>query len=311
MRIFITGGTGIIGTRLVRRLQERQETIILLTRRPKAAEELFGAACTIVEGDPTQAGEWMNTAADCDAIVNLAGESIFGRRWNEQFKTLLHDSRIRSTEHIVKALTRDSRAAGGNRKVLVNASAIGYYGPCGDEELTEADSPGDDFLARICIDWEKAARHAEASGVRVAMVRIGVVLDGAAGALAKMLPPFKMGMGGPVGSGKQWVSWIHQTDIVGILLLAVDNNDLSGPLNGTAPSPVTNKELAKALGRVLHRPSLVPTPAFALRMMLGEVADVITTGQRVAPKKAVESGYEFRFPTVEKALDDLLCSRSS
>jgi uncharacterized protein (TIGR01777 family) len=306
MNVFVTGGTGIIGSRLIERLHERGDTIFLLSRRPKAALESFADRCTLIEGDPTQAGTWMERAATCDGIVNLAGESIFGRRWNEDFKSRLLDSRLRSTEHVVQALARSRRSDGGNRTCLVNASAIGYYGPTGDEELTEQAPPGEDFLARICVDWEKAARQAEPLGVRVTVIRIGVVLDSKAGALAKMLPPFKMGMGGPIGSGRQWVSWIHHADVVGILLLALDTQAAAGPINATAPNPVTNKELAQALGRSLHRPSLVPTPAFALRTMLGEVASVITTGQRAVPSKAIGLGYQFRFPTIEGALADLL-----
>jgi uncharacterized protein (TIGR01777 family) len=199
--------------------------------------------------------------------------------------------------------------ASGAAKVLVNASAIGYYGPHGDEELTEASPAGNDTLAKLCIDWENAARAAEAQGVRVVMLRVGVVLDCEGGALQKMMTPFKMFVGGPVGSGKQYMSWIHHDDLVGLILLGLDDGRASGPLNGTAPRPVTNKEFAHALGRVLHRPSFMPTPAFALRMALGEVADVITTGQRVLPAKALELGYAFRFTDVDAALADLLAAK--
>jgi uncharacterized protein len=307
MRVFVTGGTGLIGTRLVRRLHERSDEVRLLTRRPDAARERFGAACTVVEGDPMRAGAWAEALTDCDAVVNLAGESVFGRRWNTEFKVLLRESRVLSTQHVVQALTRSPRTPAGQPKVLVNASAIGYYGPHGDEELDEDAPAGDDTLARLCIQWEKQAREAESSGVRVVRVRIGVVLDREGGALPQMLKPFKMtGIGGPVGSGKQWVSWIHQTDMVGILLLALDQAQATGLLNGTAPNPVTNKELARAIGRVLHRPSFLPAPAFMLRLALGEVAEVVTTGQRVLPKRALALGYTFRFPTIDAALADIL-----
>ncbi len=305
MRVFITGGTGLIGTRLVRRLLGRGDTVVTLTRRPAAARERLGAGCTLVEGDPMQPGQWMDAVADCDAVINLAGENIFGKRWDPAFKELLRASRVRSTENVVQALARNPRTAAGIPKVLVNASAIGHYGPHGDEELTEESGPGADLLALICVDWEKAARAAE-PGVRVALVRVGVVLDKEGGALAQMLTPFKFGVGGPAGSGRQWMSWVHHEDIGGIFLLALDNPAAAGPINGTAPQPVTNKEFSKALGRALHRPAFLPVPAFALRLRFGEVADVVTTGQRVLPKRAQALGYSFKFPAIDAALTDIV-----
>jgi uncharacterized protein (TIGR01777 family) len=307
MRIFVAGGTGLIGTRILGRLIERRDSPILLTRRPGLAKERFGDACKTIEGDPMQAGPWMDTVRECDAVLNLVGEGIFNRRWNKEFKALLYDSRVKSTENLVRAVSNDPKAPSGGLKALISSSAIGYYGPRGDEELTESDSPGNDMLARICVDWEKAARGAEASGARVAIIRTGVVLDKEGGALPQMLKPFKtIGIGGPVGSGKQWVSWIHHADIVGIFLLALDRSDARGPINGTAPKPMTNKDLAKAQGRALHKPAFLPSPGFALRLALGEVASVVTTGQRVLPQKAVALGYQFRFPDIETALSDML-----
>ncbi len=306
MRVFITGGTGLIGSRLLRRLRQRQDSVVLLTRRAAAAREKFGSECTIVEGDPMQAGPWMDAVADCDGVINLVGEGIFQRRWSEEFKTLLRDSRVRSTEHVVQALNRHPRTSAGAPKVLVNASAIGFYGPHDDEELTEESGPGNDFLARLTVEWEQAARRAESNGIRVALVRVGVVLDREGGALAKMLTPFKLGVGGRVGSGRQWMSWIHHEDMVGLFLLALDNAESRGPLNGTAPNPVTNKEFSRALGRALHRPSFMPAPGFALRMAMGEVADVITTGQRVLPRRALALGYTFQYPSIDAALANIL-----
>jgi uncharacterized protein (TIGR01777 family) len=306
MKVFVTGGTGLIGSRLVPRLRERGDGVVVLTRRPAVARERLPADCTFVEGDPMHPGPWMDALADCDGVINLVGENIFARRWNEEFKVLLHDSRVKSTQHVVQALARSPRTPAGQAKVLVNASAIGYYGPRGDEELTEDSPPGDDTLARLCIDWEDAARAAEPTGVRVSQVRIGVVLAREGGALAQMLPPFKMGVGGPVGSGKQWVSWIHRHDVVGILLLALDNAQVRGPINATAPNPVTNRELAKALGRALHRPSFLPVPGFALQLRFGQVAEILTTGQRVLPNKAQAAGYSFVFPALDGALANLL-----
>ncbi len=302
MRVFVTGGTGLIGTRLVRQLLKRGDQPVVLSRRPEAAAKLFGTACTVVSGDPTQAGAWMDALADCDAAVNLAGENVFGRRWNAEVKALLHDSRVKATRNVAQAL----RGADGRPRTLVNASAIGYYGSHGDEELTEDSPPGDDFLARICIDWEKAARAVEAAGVRCVTLRVGVVLDKEGGALARLLTPFKLGAGGPVGSGSQWVSWVHHADLTGLLLLALDNGGAAGPLNGTAPSPVTNRDLAAALGRALHRPAFMPMPGFALRLMVGEAAEVVLTGQRVLPKRAQQLGYVFRYPTIDAALQEIV-----
>jgi uncharacterized protein (TIGR01777 family) len=308
MRVFVTGGTGLIGSRLVRKLLGRGDQVVLLTRRYGTARQIVGSACELIEGDPTLAGDWMKTILDCDAIVNLAGENIFARRWNAAFKTALLDSRVTSTQHILEALAQKPTRAGRLPSVLVNASAIGYYGPHGDEELTEDSPPGPDFLAHICVEWEKAARAAENFGVRCALVRIGIVLDREGGALTKMLTPFKLFVGGPVGNGRQWMSWVHHEDLTGLLLLALDNPGARGPLNGTAPTPVTNRAFAKALGAALHRPAFVPTPAFALRLGLGEVADVLTTGQRVLPRQALALGYQFKYADINNALRNLLAS---
>jgi uncharacterized protein (TIGR01777 family) len=302
MRVFVTGGTGLIGTRLVRRLRERGDEVLVLTRRPPAARDRFGEDVEVVEGDPMQEGAWMDAVDRCDSVINLAGENVFARRWSTRFKALLRDSRLRGTENVVRALAKNPRRADGKAKVLVNASAIGYYGPHADEELTEDSDPGSDFLAVLCVDWEKAALEARKDGLRVALVRVGVVLDREGGALAKMLTPFKLFVGGKVGSGRQWMSWIHHDDMVGLFLLALDDERASGPLNGTAPNPVTNKEFSKALGRALHRPALLPAPRLALRVVLGKVADVIATGQRVLPRRPLALGYQFKFPTIDTAL---------
>ena len=290
MRIFITGGSGLVGSRLIRALRTRGDDVVLLTRRSQVP----------AVGDPTQKGEWMSAVHDCDAVVNLVGEGIFNHRWSAAFKETMTKSRVESTRNVAEALK------GTSGKVLVSASAIGIYGPHGDEELTEATPPADDYLARMCVDWEWAARGAEAAGHRVVLLRVGVVLDEKGGALAKMLPPFKLFVGGPIGSGRQVISWIHHDDLVGLILFALDNERVSGPLNGTAPRPVTNKEFSRSLGRTLHRPSFLPTPAFALRVMLGEVAGVVTQGQRVIPKKALDLGYAFKHTELEPALASIL-----
>lgn len=304
MRVFITGGTGLIGTQLIRRLRQRGDVPVVLTRRPDAARKTFGAETTIVEGDPTIAGRWMDDAAECDAVVNLAGENLFNKRWNDEFKRVMRDSRIKSTDNVAAALVRNPRTASGSAKVLVNASAIGYYGPRDDEELTESSSPGTDYMSRLCVEWEEATGPATAAGVRVALVRVGIVLSKQGGALEKLLTPFKLGGGGPAGSGKQWMSWIHHEDMTGLFLLALDNPAATGPINGTAPNPVRNKEFGQALGRALNRPAFMPTPGFMLKLMLGEVADVVLNGQRVLPAKALSLGYAFRFPEIDAALRD-------
>jgi uncharacterized protein len=305
MQIFVMGGTGLIGSSLVTRLRERGDRVVLLTRRPAYARERWGDQCTIVEGDPMKAGSWTQAVKNCDALINLVGESIFARRWNEEFKALLRDSRIRSTENAVRALTQSPKTLAGNLKVLVNGSAIGYYGPC-DEALTEESPAGADMLARLAADWEQAASLAETAGIRVARIRTGVVLDKRSGALAQMLTPFKLGLGGPIGSGRHWFSWIHVDDEIGIILMALDHPGAMGALNATAPHPVTNKEFTKALGRALHRPTIFPIPPFMLRMRFGGVADILTTGQRVIPAKALALGYQFKSPDIEGALANLL-----
>jgi uncharacterized protein (TIGR01777 family) len=306
MRVFVAGGTGMIGTRLVRKLHQQQHAIVLLTRRPDAAKTALGEAASVVQGDPTVAGPWMDSVNDCDAVINLTGEGVFNKRWNDEFKKVLVDSRVRSTENVVAALARNPRRPDGSPKTLVNASAVGYYGPRGDEEIAEDSPPGNDFLARLCVDWEAAAHKVEASGVRLAIVRVGVVLGKYGGALAKLLTPFKMGAGGPVGSGKQWLPWIHHEDIVGLFVLALENPAAAGPMNGCAPNPVTNKEFSNALGQALHRPAVVWTPEFLLKLGLGEVAEVVTQGQRVLPKKALALGYAFKFPQIDDALKDAI-----
>src|SRR5262245_8069967 len=306
MRVFVTGGTGLVGGRLVSKLLERGDQVVVLTRRFAHARQALGTKVELVEGDPMKSGDWSARIDDCDGVVHLAGENVFARRWSESFKQMLIDSRVHSTRNIAQALMRRPRRGDGSPKVLVNASAIGFYGPHGNEGLIEQSPPGDDFLAKLCIAWEEAARAPESAGVRCAQVRIGVVLDNTGGPLTKMLTPFKLFVGGPVGSGTQVISWIHYEDLNGILLLALANAAANGPLNGTAPTPVTNKEFARALGKALGRPSFMPTPAFALNLFLGGVATVVTTGQRVLPRKPLALGYGFKYPTVEAALANLL-----
>lgn len=306
MRVFVTGGTGLVGRRLVKRTIERGDRAVVLTRRPDHARQLFGTEAEVIEGDPMRLGQWINAIRDCDGVIHLAGENVFARRWSAAFKSLLHDSRIRSTQLIAEALRQNPRCADGRPKVLVNASAIGYYGPHDEEELSEESPPGSDFLAKLCVAWEEAARAVESADVRCAFVRVGVVLDKEGGALAKMLLPFRLGLGGRIGGGRQWMSWIHYSDLVSLFLLALDRADAVGAINGTAPNPVTNREFSTTLGRVLHRPSFVPTPRLALRVALGEVASVVASGQRVLPTRALNLGFAFQYPSVDAALISIL-----
>jgi uncharacterized protein (TIGR01777 family) len=306
MRVFVTGATGLIGTRVTRKLLDRGDTPVVLTRRPEAAREKFASPAEVVKGDPVQRGEWMDAVDSCDAVIHLAGENVFARRWGAEFKKLLRDSRIFSTRHVVEALKSKPLRDDGQPRVLINASAIGYYGPHDDEELTEDSPPGQDFLAQLCVDWEKEALSVLGAGVRCVTVRVGVVLDREGGALAKMLTPFKLFVGGKVAGGRQWMSWIHHEDMAGIFLHPLDNPGVTGALNGTAPNPVTNKTFSKALGRALHRPSIFPTPGFMLRLMLGEVASVVTTGQKVIPRRTLDSGYNYKFTDLDLALQDIV-----
>jgi uncharacterized protein (TIGR01777 family) len=306
MKIFVMGGTGLVGTALVTRLTSRGDEVMVLTRRPAHAKERWGNQCTIVEGDPMKTGPWMQAVKDCDAVINMVGESIFARRWNEPFKALLRESRVNSTQNVVRALMQSPKTPAGKPKVLVNGSAIGIYGPCGDEELTEEALAGSDMLAQLALEWEQAASLAETAGLRVTRIRTGVVLDKDGGALPQMLTPFKFGVGGPIGFGKHWFSWIHIEDEVGIILLALDHPGAVGAINATAQHPVTNKEYSKALGSALHRPAILPVPPFMLRVILGQVAEILATGQRVIPAKALALGYQFKFPDIDPALSDLL-----
>jgi uncharacterized protein (TIGR01777 family) len=303
MRVFLTGGTGLIGVRLVRALRKRGDDVVVLSRRADAWQRV-GLDVEIVSDDPAEPGLWQDQVAACDAVVNLAGAGLFDKRWNSAYKALIRDTRVRATENVVAALARQPARADGTPKVLVSGSAIGYYGPHGDEELDESSPPGADFTAQVAIAWEAAANAA--AGVRVALIRTGIVLDPRGGALPKLLTPFKLGVGGPVGSGKQFMSWIHHVDEVGIILLALDHPDARGALNATAPQPVTNKAFGKAFGRALGRPAVLPTPAFALRLALGEVAELVTTGQRVLPRRAEALGYQFQYPDIDSALRQIV-----
>ncbi len=301
MKIFVTGGTGFVGRYVTRRLSESGHEVFMLTRSPVRAKESIPWA-TIIEGDPKKPGEWQQKVAESDAAINLAGSSIF-TVWTDSARKSILDSRILSTRNLVDALI-----ASGKEKILINASAVGYYGSRTDDMILDEDAPhGDEFMSQICVQWEDEAKKAARPGTRVALCRFGIVLGRGGGALAIMLPAFRYMLGSSIGSGRQWMSWIHQEDLYNIFSLLLSNREISGPVNSVAPNPVRNAEFANILARTLGRPALLPTvPAFLLRTLLGEFANVVLKGQRVIPKRLMETGFSFRFPTLQQALEDLI-----
>ena len=297
MKITISGASGLIGRRLLKLLSTEGHSIEVLSRH--AGTNLPGGVKLSV-WDPAKSEPPAESLRDADAVIHLAGAPI-AQRWTADVKRQIRDSRIVGTRNLVSALEKLAKRP----QVLVSASAIGYYGSRGDEVLTESSAPGNDFLADLCKDWEREARAAEGIGMRVVPVRTGVVLDARGGALARMLPPFKMGLGGKIAGGRQWMSWIHAEDLAGIYRHALAN-PVSGPVNGTAPNPVTNGDFTTELGRGLKRPTIFPLPGFMLKLMFGEMAEVLLGSQRVLPKHTEEAGYRFRFPQLGPALADVL-----
>lgn len=299
--VLVTGGTGFIGSRVCTALHQQGDTVYVLSRNPERAEAKLKSARGFHGWNPETEKLPSEATKEITSVVHLAGETIAGR-WNEEKKRRIQDSRILSTRNLVESLA----AADTKPDALVCASAIGYYGDSGDEHFTEVSPPGNDFLAKVCQEWEAEAQKATNLGIRVVTVRIGLVLGLGGGLLAQVLPPFKMGVGGILGNGRQWMSWVHVDDVVGILLHALENNEIRGALNATAPTPVRNTEFTKTLGAVLRRPTLFPVPTFGLKLMMGEFADFIVLSQNVLPEKTEVSGYEFRHRTLESALRDLL-----
>jgi hypothetical protein len=296
MHVLITGGTGFVGRHLADRFLGQGHAVTLIGSR--AATESSGS-CRILQADTTQPGDWQQAVAEADLIVNLAGRTLF-HRWSEDYKQQMYASRIRTTQNLVDALP------GGRRTVLVSTSAVGYYGDGGDALLTESAPGGNDFLARLSVDWESAAQGAVAKGARVVLARFGIVLEARGGALAKMLPAFRMFAGGPLGSGRQWFSWIHMADLLAAIEFLAGRDDLAGPFNLCAPHPVRNRDLARTLGSVLGRPAVMPVPALALRLVMGEMAGVLLAGQQVEPERLLAAGFQFKYPHLEGALSDLL-----
>jgi uncharacterized protein (TIGR01777 family) len=300
MRVTVTGATGRVGGALVSALRGRGDDVTVLSRSPGKARQAL-AGVDAVAWDPTAGPAPDEALAGRDAVVHLAGEDV-AQRWTEDAKRRIRDSRETGTRNLVAGL----RASEPRPRVLVSASAVGWYGARGDEELDEQVPAGDDFLARVVTAWEREADRAADLGMRVVEVRTGVVLDKDGGALSKMLPFFRLGIGGPVAGGRQYLPWIHLDDIVGIYLAALDGDGWSGPVNGTAPEPVTNRDFAHALGRAIHRPAFAPVPALAVRALYGDMAEMVTQGQRAVPRRPLELCYRFRHPELDDALRSAL-----
>ncbi len=294
MHYLITGGSGFIGSALCRSLAADGQRITVLTRNFARARQRVPDGVTLIDR--------LDFAQDVDAVVNLAGENLAGGRWSAARKREFVVSRIGTTKRLLDWIERQERAP----SVLVSGSAVGWYGPRGDEELDENAGTGADFSAHLCRDWEAEARKAEALGVRVCVLRTGIVLDADGGALKQMLLPFRLGLGGPMGNGRQWMSWIARADLVALIRWLVDHTAASGAYNATAPVPVTNAEFAATLARALRRPAVLRTPGIALKLLFGEMADLLLTGQRVIPARATDAGFGFNLPRLAPALVSIL-----
>ena len=289
MNITVTGASGRLGSQLVERLRERGDEVTTLSRNPSSP----GAVRWLPEQEPAPVAALNGR----DAVIHLAGEDV-AQRWSDDAKRRILRSRELGTRNLVAGI----EAADPRPRALISASAVGYYGPHGDEEVDEQTPAGEDFLANVCVIWEREAQRGAQLGVRVVCVRTGVVLDRGGGALEKMLPFFKLGVGGPVAGGDQYLPWIHVDDVAGIYLAALDDDAWQGPVNASAPTPVTNKTFSKALGRALRRPAFAPVPGLAVRILYGAMAEIVTTGQRVIPRRAEELGYAFAHPDLDEAL---------
>jgi len=298
MKVLITGGLGFVGTQLSVRLLERGHQVTVVDRSPEPHAHT-PREVIYISGDSTLKGSWQEEIAHQDGVINLSGTSIFGR-WNDKTKKLIYDSRILTTRNVVDAMSPKKGS------VLCSTSAVGYYGFRNDELINEEGFPGDDFLARVCVDWENEANIAADKGVRVAITRFGIVLGKTGGALGQMIPAFKKFVGGPLGGGNQWFSWIHMEDLLKAFIFVFENQEISGPVNFCSPNPIRNKELAKALGRVLSRPSFLTTPGFILKLVMGEFGSVLLEGQKVIPSKLMEHGFTFRYPDIAQALQEVI-----
>ena len=300
MKILITGGTGFVGTQLTSRLIQDNYEVTILSRSAKPTGEI-PKGISYLQGDPTQQGSWQEAIKNHDAVINLAGASIFAK-WTEEHKKAIRESRVSTTRNIVEGIPSHPQ----KQFTFFSTSAVGYYGFCGDEELTEESPHGDDFLARIASGWEGEALKAKEMGARVVITRFGIIMGEKGGALGQMIPLFKKYIGGPIGSGRQWFSWVHIKDLAEAFTFLLKHPEIPGPVNVCSPNPVRNKDLAKALGRALHRPSFMPAPGFMIKLVLGEFGSVILEGQRVIPKRLLDSGFAFQYPKIDKALQEIV-----
>lgn len=301
MKVLITGATGFVGRRIVHELQKAGDEVVVLTRDVDHAAKILGNQCNCYEwASPTETLPPHNVLVGVDGVINLMGEGIADRRWSDEQKVKIYDSRVLGTANLVKGLSELEHKP----RVLVSASAMGIYGNRGEEDISENSQIADDFLAHVCHDWEDRATQAENLGIRVVLMRTGVVIGHDGGALKKMLPAFKLGAGGKVGSGDQYMSWIHVDDLVKMYIETLKHADFSGPYNATAPMPVRNQEFTKILGKVLKRPTLATVPTFVLKLLFGEMAKVLLEGSKVLPRKFQEKNFVFKFPTLEGALRD-------
>jgi len=298
MKIFITGGTGFVGAHITRSLLDNGHRVTATGLRP-TQDNIHHDRFEYISADTTQPGPWQEELANADAVINLAGKSIF-KRWSKSYKQEIYDSRILTTRNLVEALPQNEGV------IFLSTSAVGYYGDGGDDTLSEDAANGGDFLAHVSIGWEEAAMAAEAKGARVVILRFGIVLGNDGGALAKMLPAFKSFAGGPLGSGKQWFPWIHMDDLLAALAFVMENKEIRGPVNFCAPHPVRNRDLAKALGKILGRPSVLPAPALMIRMVMGEMAAALLASQRAVPEKLLSHGFNFEYPEIQPALKNLI-----
>jgi uncharacterized protein (TIGR01777 family) len=301
MKIFMTGGTGFVGTTLTEKLTQEKHQITILTRALNE-DSPSPKGVTYLEGDPTEKGVWQESVPEHEVVINLAGASIF-RRWSETAKEIMRDSRILTTQNLVEALAPGK----GKETLLLSTSAIGYYGFHEDEELGEESGPGEGFLASLSQDWESAALKAEAYGAKVALLRFGIVLGKSGGALRQMVPLFNAFLGSPLGRGEQWFSWIHEEDLASIYSYLIAEKNISGPINCTAPNPVRNMDLTTALAQALGKPTFMPAvPGFMLRLIMGEFGSVLLEGQKVLPNRLLDAGFRFKFPKIKGALQDLV-----
>ena len=326
-RVIVTGATGLIGKAVCKQLNAKGYSVVVFSRDPRKARRAVPGAAEYVAWQPAESGPWAGAIDGAYGVIHLAGASLFGKRWTAQYKREIIASREIGTRGLVNAMTQ----APTKLQVFISSSAVGYYGPSGDQKLDESAPPGSDFLAQVCQVWEREAKKAEELGIRTVIVRTGVVigasegrlpfpidLRGASlarpgiilkteeGAFPLLMMPFRLFAGGPILPGTQWFTWVHLDDLVGMIMLALENEHVRGPINGTAPEPQTNRDFAKTLGLVMGRPAWLPVPGFAMKLLLGEMADMITTGQRVIPKKAQDLGYQFKYPTSAQAIRQIL-----